>query len=69
MEPVRFVREDLNAPVGILNPHKERSWGLSPPKTPAGSFYKQIRKGALKASQLPPTLKDQHGTITKPPGW
>ena len=27
-EPVRFVREDLKKPVGILNPHKNRSYAL-----------------------------------------
>ena len=29
-EPVRFVREDLNSPVGVLNPHSNRSWALTP---------------------------------------
>ena len=37
-EPVRFVREDLNKPVGVLNPHPNRSWELSPSTMPAGSF-------------------------------
>ena len=70
-EPVRFVREDLQAPVGILNPHphKHRSWALSPPKLPPRSFYKPIRKGALSASQFPATLADRNGTITKPASW
>lgn len=68
-EPVRFVREDLNAPVGVLNPHKRRSWALSPPNLPARSFYKPIRRGALERSQFPPTLRDAHGTIRKPEGW
>jgi len=67
--PVEFVRNDLGAPVGILNPHKNRSWALSPRQLPKGSFYKPIRPAALAASQLPPTLKDANGTIHKPKGW
>jgi NYN domain len=67
--PVEFVRGDLGAPVGVLNPHKNRSWALSPRKLPAGSFYKPIRAAALAASQLPDTLKDADGTIHKPKGW
>ena len=67
--PIEFVRQDLNAPVGVLNPHKNRSWALSPPKLPAHSFYKPIRKGPLAASQFPDSLTDRHGTITKPPSW
>ena len=68
-EPVRFVREDLKKPVGILNPHKNRSYALSPHTLPKGSFYKPIRAGALASSLFPATLTDAHGTITKPPGW
>ncbi len=68
-EPIRFVREDLKEPVGILNPHKNRSYALSPHTLPMGSFYKPIRAGALASSLFPATLTDAHGTITKPPGW
>ncbi len=67
--PVEFVRGDLGAPVGVLNPHKNRSWALSPRQLPKGSFYKPIRPAALEASQLPQTLKDADGTIHKPKGW
>ena len=68
-EPVRFVREDLQAPVGILNPHTKRSWALSPRRLPRGSFYKPIRPGALAASQFPASLTDASGSFTKPPDW
>jgi hypothetical protein len=68
-EPIRFVREDLEAPVGILNPHPNRSWALSPPKLPLGSFYKPIRQGVLSASQFPYTLTDSRGTFHKPAHW
>lgn len=68
-EPVRFVREDLKAPVGVLNPHSNRSYGLSPRVLPRGSFYKPIRRSALRASQLPPQVSDRKGIIHKPPEW
>ena len=68
-EPVHFVRHDLKAPVGILNPHGNRSWALSPPKLPPRSFYKPIRPGALRASQFPATLTDAEGSFTKPADW
>lgn len=68
-EPIEFVRNDLQAPVGVLNPHATRSWALSPRRLPPGSFYKPIRPGALAASQFPATIKDRNGTFSKPPGW
>jgi hypothetical protein len=68
-EPVRFVREDLKAPVGVLNPHANRSWALSPRNLPAGSFYKPIRPAALAASQFPTTLTDANGSFSKPASW
>lgn len=55
-EPVHFVRHELNAPVGVLNPHQTHNWALSPRSLPHGSFYKPIRRGALAASQFAPNL-------------
>lgn len=68
-EPVEFVRHDFNAPVGILNPHRNRSWALSPALLPKRSFYKPIRPGALASCLFPPTMTDRNGTFSKPPGW
>ena len=68
-DPVHFVREELNAPVGILNPHDNRSWALSPRDLPLGSFYRPIRTGALADSQFPDELEDAHGKFHKPVGW
>jgi len=62
-EPVRVVREELDAPVGVLNPHPNRSWALSPRKLPQGSFFKPIRQGVLADSQFPRQLEDAKGTI------
>lgn len=68
-EPVHFVRDELNAPVGILNPHTNRSWALSPPTLSRGSFYKPLRSGSLSASQFPATMTDSRGTFRKPADW
>lgn len=65
LEPVRIVRQELGLIVGILNPHKKASFVLSR----EASFVRPIRAGALKAAQFPTTLKDAHGTITKPTTW
>lgn len=68
-EPIRFVREELKAPVGVLNPHGNRSYALSPKQLPRGSFYKPIRRAVLRASQLPPLVPDAKGAIRRPSGW
>jgi uncharacterized LabA/DUF88 family protein len=65
-EPVRIVRQDLNKPVGIINPHKQHP---SPTLVQYASFVKQVRDGVLAASQLPDQLRDAKGPIHKPPGW
>lgn len=68
--PVEYVRHKLERPVGVLNPSSNRSFALSPPKLPRGSFYKPIRAGALGSSQFPDQMKDAGGgTISKPKGW
>jgi hypothetical protein len=68
-EPIRFVREDLRAPVGVLNPHDNRSWALSPRQLPLGSFYKPIRPGALAACQFDEELEDGNGRFRRPASW
>lgn len=63
--PIEIVRAVLDRPVIILNPYNNGSQALMS----VASTYKQIRTGVLQASQFPHTLKDQHGTIVKPPEW
>ncbi len=67
-EPIRIVRHELGKVVGVINPHppNKRSRALLSCKP---TFFKQIRRGALAASQFPETLTDATGTITKPAGW
>jgi len=49
-----------------LNPHPNVSRALQRTRP---SFTKQIRRGALAASQFPEKLSDAHGAITKPATW
>lgn len=65
-EPIRIVHHELGHVVGILNPQRRPSRALLSCQP---NFFKQIRSGALAASQLPPQLTDARGTITKPVGW
>lgn len=67
--PVEHVRNNLGKPVGVLNPRRNRSYALSPPRLPRGSFYKPIREGVLRASQFPDEITDRRGTFRKPGGW
>ena len=66
VEPVKIVRQELNLPVGVLNPipdhpsHELRKYA---------TFVKPIRKGILSASQFPSRLKDSAGEFHKPPAW
>jgi NYN domain len=66
-EPVRIARFELGVKVGVLNPHPPRS--KSQVLSADANFYKQIREGAVKASQFAPTLVDATGTFHKPASW
>ena len=62
---VQVVKNELRKPVGVLNPQKRPSRMLQKHAT----FYKHIRPGVLAASQFPATLRDEHGSFSKPAGW
>lgn len=66
LAPIKLVRADLGKIVGILNPQKNPSRAL----LPHTDFMKQIRPGALSASQFPDQIVDKNGnTIHKPATW
>lgn len=67
--PIRYVRDSLGKPVGILDGHEARNKSLAPDEMPPGSFYKRIRKGPLAASQFPVEMTDQRGAFRRPTGW
>jgi uncharacterized LabA/DUF88 family protein len=63
--PVQMVRNRFDKKVGVLNPQKRPCKSL---KTNA-NFYKHIRESALRRSQFPEELCDEHGIFHKPSTW
>lgn len=63
--PIQITRNELGKKVGILNPQKHPSRAI----LPHIDFIKQIRSGALLASQFPDSMQDGKGRFTKPDGW
>jgi hypothetical protein len=67
--PVEMTRTQLKLPVGIAFPCS------LPRRTPStklrnvATFTRHIREPILRSSQLPQTLTDAKGTITKPTAW
>jgi uncharacterized LabA/DUF88 family protein len=65
-EPLRLARDELGLATGVINPHpaSRRSRALQ------ATFFKQLRPGALAASQFPRQLTSRSGRkITKPADW
>jgi uncharacterized LabA/DUF88 family protein len=65
LEPMRIVKQELNLPVGLVNPQRHPSFHLKQHAT----FIKQIRQGVLQASQFTTSLTDKNGTFHKPANW
>ena len=63
--PVQLVSSRLQKMVGIINPQKHPAFVLKN----AATFFKQIREGALAASQFPDEITDSIGTFHKPSKW
>jgi len=64
-EPVKIVRNVLNLPVSILNPHQRHSVELEKLAT----FIRRIRLNHVKNSQFPDNMTDANGAFYKPPKW
>jgi hypothetical protein len=73
--PILMVRKKFKKNVGVYKPERPASY----PSADARPDSKELQKNSrwlrhieerhLIASQLPATLTDATGTITKPPGW
>ena len=64
---MRYVRDDLGLHVALVNPDPRNA---SPRELADGATYvKRLWKSHLRRSQLPDTLTDEIGPITKPAGW
>jgi hypothetical protein len=73
-EPFGIVTEELGLPVILLHPYVPDANSLlrEPAKklrVYAGDRIKKIREGLLAASQLPDSLSDGRGQITRPKEW
>jgi hypothetical protein len=67
--PNRLVRENLNLPVGVVNPNVNPNQYTPIELSDAATFTRRLRTNTLRNSQFPPALRDAHGMITKPAGW
>ena len=64
---MRYVRDDLGLRVTLVNPDPRNA---SPRElAEAATYVKRLWKSHLRRSQLPDTLTDGIGDITKPAGW
>lgn len=63
--PIEFASNKCGKTIGVVNPHKK------PAQTLLGvtGFYKKLRPGVLKASQLPDEFQSKGRTYTKPETW
>jgi uncharacterized LabA/DUF88 family protein len=65
VEPIRVARADFGIDIYVINPQRRPVAEL----TQAASGSRDVALATLAACQLPPTLSDTAGTITKPAGW
>jgi uncharacterized LabA/DUF88 family protein len=65
LAPVRLAKQHLRKRVGVLNPQQHPALDLAK----AATFFKQIREGALRASQFPIELRDAKGPFKMPAQW
>ncbi len=64
---MRYVRDDLGLRVTLVNPDARNA---SPRElAEAATYVKRLWKSHLRRSQLPETVTDEVGDITKPAGW
>jgi len=66
--PIDIVVNKFHKPVGVINPHPKGRRSATLQKIASWTFQ-TINRHHLRDSQLPPTLTDLKGTITKPDRW
>ncbi len=64
-EPVALARSEFGLRVGVVNPHPpaRRSRAIQ------ATFFKQLRRSAVAASQFPTLMADARGPFRKPAKW
>lgn len=63
-EPISIVTGTFGLPVTVYNPQRRASRALT-----QVTRVRPLRTGVVRSSQLPNTLTDAIGTITKPAAW
>lgn len=66
---IRYVRENSGLPVVVLNPNVVRPLRINRQLEQVATYVRNITERHLANSLLPFELTDEHGAITKPPGW
>lgn len=67
--PIELVTKELGLPVGVVFPCSLPNRHPSAKLKQVAKFTREVRTATLAACQLPASLTDSHGTITKPVGW
>ena len=65
--PIRYVSRDLGLRVVVVNPDARTSTHND--LVDSATYVRRLWKSHLRKSQLPPTLTDANGVITKPSTW
>ncbi len=66
--PIETVKAKFGKKIGVINPHPKRK--MSGHLIGASTFHlRTINRTVLANCQLPDSLTDEHGTITKLPAW
>lgn len=65
-QPIHIARRYLKKRIGVILPG---SWQTMPSGVLPCDLEGRITRTMLHKSQLPPTLTDANGTISKPPTW
>ncbi len=65
--PIRYVSRDLGLRVVVVNPDSQTSTHND--LVESATYVRRLWKSHLRKSQLPRTLTDVHGVITKPVAW
>ena len=64
--PMRYVREELNLKVSVVNPSKTPTHD---DLEKAATYVKRLRRNHLVQSQFPTVIQDQNGRFSKPNSW
>ena len=67
--PIDVVARELKLPVGVVFPCSRPGRQRSVTLKGVATFVRDIRPAALASAQLPNSLQDANGTITKPAVW